>query len=202
MKPPVIRFDEVPPSWVAQTQEAGPSHLPTWAAGLEAWERERFARHRTAEARAAYVFAHELARACLAELAGEPVAFAQRCAGCGGTDHGAPYVPGREDLHVSLSHSHRFVAAMAASRPCGIDVQQIGRVPDRALTGRERSHAGDDRARSRLWARKEALIKAGVATLDDLGTLDVLDPDPRVHDRTFEDTAWAGQVVGAWVLLA
>lgn len=190
MNSPVIHFAAVPADW---TEEIPAEAL----ARLAPWESGRVARHRTPLAKAAYVQAHLLARACLAELAGEPVAFAQRCAGCGGSDHGAPYVVGRSDLFVSLSHSAGHVAAIAATVRCGIDVQVVGRVPDRALTPTERALAGDDLARTRLWARKEALIKAGVATIADLSGLDVSAPDRRLQEWRAPDAS----AVGAWALV-
>jgi 4'-phosphopantetheinyl transferase len=198
---PVVRFAPVAEAWLAAAESP---EVPAWAADrLTPLEHGRYGRHRTVAGRAAYGHAHLLARDCLAELAGEPVELAQRCAGCGGEDHGAPYVIGRPDLFVSLSHSHGWVAAMAATQPCGIDVQVVGRVPDRALTDRERVLAPDDLARSRLWARKEAVIKSGAATLDDLGSLDVADPDPRLHDWSGPEGALAAavSVVGAWITL-
>lgn len=161
-------------------------------------ERERHDRLRSAAARRAYASAHLLARDCLAALAGEPLEIAQRCADCGAEDHGAPYVVGRPDLFVSLSHSvhqgRAWVAAMAAVARCGIDVQVVSHVPDRALADRERAAVLDDLGRSRLWARKEALIKAGVAALADLGVLDVLDPDPRLRDWTGPEAAVVGAI--------
>jgi phosphopantetheinyl transferase len=165
---------------------------------LTAWERARHDRLRVESARRAYVAAHLLVRDVLRELSGEALEIAQRCTGCGDEDHGAPYVVGRPDLFVSLSHSHQgseaWVAAIAAEGPCGIDVQVVSRVPDRALTARELTAAGDDLLhRNRLWARKEALIKSGAATLDDLGSLDVLDPDSRLRDWEHHG------VVGAWI---
>ncbi|UDY24269.1 4'-phosphopantetheinyl transferase family protein [Nocardioides sp. Kera G14] len=181
---PVVRFERV----------SGPGDL----ARLSEVERARHARLRSPEARDAYVAAHLLVRDVLGELAGEPLGIAQRCDDCGKDDHGAPYVDGRADLFVSLSHSHDWVAAMAAGAPCGIDVQVVSNVPDRALTERELDAAGDDQVlRNRLWARKEALIKAGAARLDDLGTLDVLAPRSGLDDWNGPDP----HVVGAWAVL-
>ncbi len=184
MSHPVVRFARV----------AGEPDL----ARLTPSEVERHARLRADASKRAYAAAHLLVRDCLAELAGEPLEIAQRCADCGGTDHGAPYVVGRADLFVSLSHSHDWVAAMAARAPCGIDVQVVSRVPDRSLTARELASVPDQVMRNRLWARKEALIKAGVATIADLGRLDVLGPDERLRD--WDDPA-GGHVVGAWAIL-
>ncbi len=132
--------------------------------------------------RAAYAAAHVLVRECAGQLLGiaaEEVPFAQRCSGCGATDHGRPFVAGRTDVGISLSHTRDHVAAMASFGACGIDLEDTfnGPVPHRALAPAERASAAvavDPMAEFlRLWTRKEALVKAGAGTLDDLAALDV-----------------------------
>lgn len=148
---------------------------------------ERTRRHRLRQAadRAAFTAAHVLARQCAAELCGAPVsevAIVQECPGCGAAGHGRPSVAGRPDVHLSLSHSRRHVAAIAAWEPCGIDIEDRRPVDPvwRALTEPERAWVSDQpdpgEAFLRLWVRKEALVKAGAANLGDLATLDVLTP--------------------------
>lgn len=134
--------------------------------------------------REAFVRARELARACVADLLAVPeaeVTLAQRCATCGGTDHGRPFAVGRPGIGVSWSHCGGRVAAFAAPGPCGVDVEiaSDGPVPLRVLTGREQAWLAAGGEFTRLWTRKEALVKAGVATLDDAGELDVLDDEVR-----------------------
>lgn len=151
--------------------------------------------------RAAYTAAHLLVRACagdLLEVPADSVVLDQRCPSCGGDDHGRPSVRGCADVFVSLSHTLGHVAAMASFAPCGIDVQlRAGSIPRRALTPREAAWVGIQpdpvAAFTRLWVRKEALVKLGVATLADLGGLDVLGGD---SGFAFED--WqAGDLFGA-----
>lgn len=147
---------------------------------IEVARRDRLIRP---EDRAAYAAAHLLVRACVAELLGvEPgcLTLAQRCASCGGEDHGRPRILGHPGVHVSLSHTPGQVAAVAAYAPCGVDVESTpATVPSRALTERERawvrSQPDPPLAFTRLWVRKEALVKAGVADRPD--RVDALGPD-------------------------
>lgn len=182
MSAPVVRFARVDTDSTADATDTR----------LAAWELRRRDRLRHAADRDAFVAAHLLARSCLTELTGEQLDLSACCPHCDGSDHGRPFVSGRPELHVSLSHTTGWVAAIAATAPCGIDVQIITDVPDSALTPRERARARSDLQRSRLWARKEAIVKAGLAHIDDIGRLDVSVREPRLHD-------WCDMgVVGAW----
>ncbi|MBG6140652.1 4'-phosphopantetheinyl transferase family protein [Longispora fulva] len=135
--------------------------------------------------RADYVAAHVLVRRCVAALLDVPagdVVLRQRCAGCGATDHGRPYVQDRPEVHVSLSHTRGAVAAAAGWAPVGVDVEAIGRQLDDGLMAKVLSdgeleavrNAGDPRAAFiRQWVRKEALIKVGAASLGRLRDTDL-----------------------------
>jgi 4'-phosphopantetheinyl transferase len=149
---------------------------------LTAAETARHARLVRPEDRAAYLAAHTVVRECAADVLGldaRAMEIAQRCGDCGAGDHGAPYVVGHPDLHVSLSHTRVVVAAMVDRHPCGIDVEEVvDSVPWAALSVRERTWAQaqpePELAFTRLWVRKEALVKAGVGRLADAAALDVL----------------------------
>ncbi|MGH3354000.1 MAG: 4'-phosphopantetheinyl transferase family protein [Nocardioides sp.] len=137
----------------------------------------------------AYAAAHVLVRECAAELLGttrDEVRIVQRCARCGKTEHGAPSVAG-STLRVSLSHTRGYVAAVAATRPCGIDVETVSRGPDRALSPREAAWvAGQDDAAyafTRLWVRKEALVKAGHGDMAAAQRIDVLVEQTGTHGK-------------------
>lgn len=164
------------------------------------------------EDRAAYVAAHVLVRHCAAELLRVPVAsiqLVQRCDQCGQDGHGAPAVAGRPRIGVSLSHSSRHVAALAANGAVGIDVESLdgSRIVIDALSERERAwldrQPDTERAFRRLWVRKEALIKSGAATLDQAASVDVLastahsGPQPDVV--RFREWS-APDAVGAWIV--
>jgi 4'-phosphopantetheinyl transferase len=122
-------------------------------------------------------------------------------------------------VHVSLSHSAGWVAAAVAGEPVGIDLESAsaeGPEPallDFALTPAERavvdSADNPERTFRRFWVRKEALLKAGCATLDtfralDLSQLPLVEPSdgtaPEVRYGQLLLRDWcadAGDVVGA-----
>lgn len=198
---PVVRFERVAPTSDALL---APSELA---------RRDRL--HQEAD-RIAYVAAHVLVRECAAELLGvaiDRVVIEQECPACGPRppgqpQHGRPFVVGYPEVGVSLSHSRTHVAAVAASAGCGIDVERVvERVvetyPRAALTTAEAAwlDACADPAVgfTRLWVRKEALVKAGVAELGRVGELEVLQGDgPAAAAYGLELVEWSsGQAVGA-----
>ncbi|MEV6525067.1 4'-phosphopantetheinyl transferase superfamily protein [Longispora sp. NPDC051575] len=152
---------------------------------LTAEERARADAYRRGIDRDDYVAAHVLVRRCVAALLGVPageVVLRQRCAGCGAVDHGRPYVDGRPEVHVSLSHTRGAVAAAAGWGPVGVDVEAIGRRLDDGLMAKVLADgelaavraAEDPRAAFiRQWVRKEALIKVGAASLGRLRDTDL-----------------------------
>jgi len=101
------------------------------------------------------------ARSLLSRLLGGEVSVAH-------DSRGAPYLPDRPGLFVSLSHCRRAVAAaVSRERRVGIDVESRRRVSDSLV---ERVCSPDElalvRASSdptmaflRLWTRKEAVLK-------------------------------------------
>ena len=117
--------------------------------------------------------AHALLRRVLAAVVGgkpAEVAFGYRCAGCGSTEHGKPYLPGRE-VEFNLSHSQDRVVVAVAPPGVAVGVDVEGR-RDVDWAGLRRSVFGDgewlrterapapDVERARLWSRKEAAVKA------------------------------------------
>lgn len=94
----------------------------------------------------------------------------QRCPECGKAGHGRPRLETvglaqNPHLYLSLSHSEGYVGAMVSSAPCGIDVQTVTEVPERALSENEQKKLTDAVARTRAWCRKETLVKAGLIRL-------------------------------------
>lgn len=140
-------------------------------------ERRRAEAFDDASAREDFVAAHHLARLAVAGLADcDPteVELVQTCPTCGGP-HGRPRVVGREGVRVSWSHAGGVVAAVAATGPCGIDVEPRGAPLDpvllpQVLTPRERERVRTASVPEdeflRLWMRKEALVKATGHPLD------------------------------------
>ena len=140
-----------------------------------------------------FVAAHVLVRLCAATLTGtdpRSMVLEQHCPTCGQA-HGKPTIAGLDTTHISLSHSGGWVAAAAAAKPVGVDVEVATRFDPTnlpvgpVLTTGERSAveaaAQPVVAFMRLWTRKEALVKVGLARLGtmrklDLGQLPVDDP--------------------------
>ncbi|MEP7765644.1 4'-phosphopantetheinyl transferase superfamily protein [Sanguibacter sp. 25GB23B1] len=142
-----------------------------------------------------FTAAHSLVRACAARMLASTgrhreaasLVLVHRCPACGSPEHGVPQIDGVPGLHVSLSRSAGRVAAVAGWEPVGIDVQSrrtAGSTPGTTpallaltLSPAEqqlvRSHDDPELAFTRLWVRKEALLKVGVGTLDALADLDV-----------------------------
>lgn len=199
MSIPVVRFAAV-------------RDVPADPALLSPAETARHDRLRRPADRAAYLAAHVLVRECVAALLGvaaQTVRIEQRCARCAEPGHGAPSVAGHPQVGVSLSHSTRHVAAAAALGRVGIDVETLDdeRITPEVLTAAERRWLSNQpdpaRAFRRLWVCKEALIKTGVADLQDVARLDVVGgaPGRRLRTRTPTCTEWsAGDAVGAWVV--
>lgn len=80
-------------------------------------------------------------------------------------EHGKPYIEGFECF--SISHSRETWAVLIGERECGLDIQYaearpLGRIADRfyAPCDAEAASAGGSEVFFRLWARREALVKA------------------------------------------
>lgn len=191
------RFDPVP--LFAATSAA----LAESGGRLSEREQERADRFREDADRDAYRAAHLLVRRAAALAVGvdpDELVLEQRCPDCGKTDHGRPSIAGMPDLHVSLSHTRGWVAAIAADGVCGIDVEGPRAVSEalrrRMLTDDDlawvRSEKDPDLAFTRLWATKEALVKAGALGLHDTAPL-----RGRPGVTLWEEPG----IVGAWVVM-
>jgi len=112
--------------------------------------------------------AAELLRAEAARFHGVPeaaVLLAHDCPRCGGTDHGRPSLLAtaglRRPAHVSLARAAGLsVVALSTAGPVGVDVEPDGAA---AFPGFHGVAAHPDEARedpTRIWVRKEALLKA------------------------------------------
>ena len=82
-------------------------------------------------------------------------------------EHGKPHIIGHEDIHFNLSHCREAAACYVSDRPVGIDIESIR--PARKALVEYTMNAGEvedimnspepDRAFTRLWTRKEAVLK-------------------------------------------
>ncbi|MFD6416766.1 4'-phosphopantetheinyl transferase family protein [Streptomyces sp. NPDC060194] len=148
----------------------------------------RLAAARTRTARADFVAARFLVRLCAAHRTGgtpRDVVLEQRCPHCGGP-HGRPRVAGMPAVRISLSYADGVVAAAAADRPVGIDVERLrdGGVPGPGIRTLRRFVTPGEVARIRgspvpahavlgTWVRKEALVKASGDGLPAMAGLDL-----------------------------
>ncbi|WP_329285702.1 4'-phosphopantetheinyl transferase family protein [Streptomyces sp. NBC_00691] len=141
---------------------------------LAPWERRRLTRIRLPGRRDDVLAARLLARLCVARVTGLPPdtpALAQLCPGCGGQDHGRPYLRDHPGVGVSLSHADGLVAAAVGRGAIGIDVEPSTRRPGPARVLRRllpeadlaeaAAQADPGSALLRLWVRAEARLKAG-----------------------------------------
>jgi 4'-phosphopantetheinyl transferase len=160
-----------------RTTRAVRDEVPDGRSLLTPPERRRAEAFDDAAAREDFVAAHVLARLAVAGLADcDPaeVELVQSCAPGGGPPR-RPRVVGHGGIRVSWSHADGAVAAVAATDPCGIDVEPRGAPLDpvllpQVLTPRERARVGAAAVPEdeflRLWMRKEALVKATGHPLD------------------------------------
>lgn len=152
---------------------AGPWHR------LDDAAEQAIARHLRAEDRDDARAARLLLQSLLAEHTGSTRRVVQVCNVCGG-NHGRPTLPDLPALGVSMAHSRGWVAAAIGEGDCGVDVEEVPRLRPvaSALTSAEAAwleRQDDTRIGfARLWVRKEAIIKAGRASLDEVSGLDVL----------------------------
>ncbi|MFF4406790.1 4'-phosphopantetheinyl transferase family protein [Streptoverticillium reticulum] len=150
-------------------------------AAFTAAEHARAGRFRSPAARDDYVAAHLLVRSCAARVAGVPptsLTLRHLCPGCGGSDHGRPYVPELPGISVSLSHTRGHVAAVAGEGDVAVDAEAVrpgapsAAVCRQALTAAEAAAVVADTrpgvAFALRWTYKECIVKLGEASL---GTL-------------------------------
>jgi 4'-phosphopantetheinyl transferase len=136
---------------------------------LDDGERARARAFQTDEDRRRYTAAHGTLRVLAARELGTAPEALTWIAG----QHGKPEIAG---LHTSLSHSAGLAAvAISTGRPVGVDIQRlvpsldVTALADRFYPPDEASYvqAGPDPADrfGRLWARKEAVVKAAGSRL-------------------------------------
>ena len=205
------------PAGVVLAGSTAAVELPAGAVGwLSRAERDRAAALVRAGDRADYIAAHVLVRRCAGLLLGaspDQLTVVQHCPQCGRTGHGRPSLEEAPELRLSLTHTRGYVAAAADTEDIAVDVERVPD-PDRVsqlattvLTPAELAvlagSTDPGETFARLWVRKEALVKLGLASLDTLSDFDV---SPALPDgaswRGYAVLGWsepAGQVVGAAV---
>ncbi len=102
----------------------------------------------------------------------------------GHRDTGAPYLVGREDISLTVSHSRDYAAvAFSTRRTIGIDIEQwreqLVRVAPRVLSESEMAVYGvSSDLLLRAWTMKEALYKAALTPALDFRRDIMLPPHP------------------------
>ncbi len=102
----------------------------------------------------------------------------------GHRDTGAPYLVGREDISLTVSHSRDYAAvAFSAERTAGVDIEQwreqLVRVAPRVLSESEMAVYGvSSDLLLRAWTMKEALYKAALTPGLDFRRDIMLPPHP------------------------
>lgn len=105
-------------------------------------------------------------------------------ASIGHSDTGAPYLVGREDISLTVSHSRDYAAvAFSAERTVGVDIEQwreqLLRVAPRVLSESEMAVYGiSSDLLLRAWTMKEALYKAALTPGLDFRRDIMLPPHP------------------------
>jgi len=154
--------------WMAEVSAAQPA-LPFLEPCLDAQDRKRAAQFHFAEDRARYVLGRGLVR----KILGHYLSQAPETIELAYTDRGRPYFPGDESMRFSLTHAHDLVAvAITANARVGIDIEYLQRKLDLEGLAERILSANDfrvfevlpDQVRVpsffRIWARKEAYLKA------------------------------------------
>jgi 4'-phosphopantetheinyl transferase len=152
-------------------------------------ERGRAARLRRVSDRDGFVAAHVLVRLCAAYLFGLPATttLQQHCAACGGP-HGPAHLRELPEVGLSISHAEGVVAAAVAPVPVGVDVEPLAsaaaaaesRVVAATPAERRRLARMGDGGESflMLWVRKEALVKLGRTTLEQMAEVSLYELPP------------------------
>lgn len=90
-------------------------------------------------------------------------------------EHGKPYLVDYPNLHFSMSHCATAAGCIVSEQPCGLDIERIRPAKERLVAytmneaeqGEIANDANHDLAFTKLWTRKEAVLKlkgTGIAT--------------------------------------
>lgn len=88
-------------------------------------------------------------------------------------ENGKPYIIGRPDIFISLSHSDGTVAAVVSDKPVGIDIERIRPVTDKLKNRVCKEKTETDEEFFKVWTVKEAYLKASGINFSDMLSLDI-----------------------------
>lgn len=155
-----------------------PAQLDEALAALPDWRRERALRFKHEQGRVACALSYLLLCRALREVYGidEQPAFVYG-------EHGKPSLSftsgeraeAERTIHFNLSHCKHAVACVVSSRPVGVDVECTGRYREalaRHVFNQQECHhmvqaTDTDLAFTRLWTKKEAIVKLTGRGIDD-----------------------------------
>ena len=121
----------------------------------------------------------------------DKIRVGRRCPRCGGADHGRPVIlkgAGKHPPHVSVARASGIVVvAVSTDHPVGVDVERLDRAWPAGSTDLlihpQEHHPDASAGLTRLWVRKESLLKAtgdGLRVEPALLRLDDADEGPRL----------------------
>ena len=96
-------------------------------------------------------------------------------------EKGRPFIEGRPDIFISLSHSKGVVAAAVGERAVGIDIEYIRPVSDKVKARVCKSAPENDNKFFKVWTIKEAYLKASGIAFSDMLSLDLDKLDIKVN---------------------
>ncbi|WP_354681939.1 4'-phosphopantetheinyl transferase superfamily protein [Cupriavidus necator] len=161
---------------------------------LDAGVRHRFDTLRREADRQDFLAARVLAKFVMSKVTGLPpaiVSIEQFCVDCNRAGHGKPFFPSHPELSVSWSHQNGIVMAAVSTFDIGVDVETLSSIPvepdfaENVLSDTELTILNKLPAASfdgtnlkqlyvaRQWVRKEAIVKLGDCSLDNLSMLDL-----------------------------
>ncbi len=88
-------------------------------------------------------------------------------------ENGKPYIIGRPDIFISLSHSKGTVAVAVGEKPLGIDIELIRPVSGKLKKRVCKEAPETDEEFFRVWTLKEAYLKAAGISFSKMLSLDI-----------------------------
>ncbi len=79
-------------------------------------------------------------------------------------ENGKPYISGRDDIFISISHSDNFIVCAVSDSPVGIDTEKIRqynpKLANKYFTEEDIAYiSNSDKAFTEIWTKKEAALK-------------------------------------------
>ncbi len=98
-------------------------------------------------------------------------------------DKGRPFIEGRPDIFISLSHSKGAVAAAVGERAVGIDIEYIRPVSEKIKARVCKNALENDNEFFRVWTIKESYLKASGITFSDMLSLSIEELDIKTENE-------------------